>query len=58
MTRSTPGWVAADRHYFSGASMRELEALPEQLEEVIPIPELTAADSKQLTHPVSRNITP
>ena len=38
---------AADRHYLSENSMRELDTMgTDQLDEVVPIPELTAAQSE------------
>ena len=36
-------WEAADRRYFSEASMRELEAMHNPIEEVNVMPEITAA---------------
>jgi putative transposase len=48
-------WEAGDRRYFSESSMRTLDALtnlaPEPVEEVTPIPELAAAQSKPTDPP-------
>jgi putative transposase len=48
-------WEAGDRRYFSESSMRALDALtapaPEPVEPVIPVPELTAAESKPADRP-------
>ena len=54
-------WEAGERRYFSEASMLELAGTnttaQTPVEGVTPIPELTAAESNQLTCTVSRNST-